>query len=760
MADILKGGTLKSVKLHPPPNASTQISKADDWKLDLQELEDTITSRTRILVLNTPHNPLGKVFSIEELTSIGNICVKYGIIILSDEVYERLHYTDNFPRLATLDARFARQTVTIGSVGKSFNATGWRVGYAIGDKDLIKHVHATHVILAFTTAGPAQLAAAFGLEHAEQNLFWQTHRTEMKRKIDSLCEVFRELGLPYVEPSGAHYVLLNAGRIRYPEDYPFPSIISGKTRDWKLCWFLLQEFGIATIPMTTYLNILVAASTVLGFWFAYPIVSRYFGHRQAARNHGCRSPPSIVKRDFMSALSLRMGLQTLWFPDQNQRNTSIVQLFAEYGHTMQSRGWGSRAIYTIEPKNLQALFSTDFASWGVEPMRLFAFEPFVGKGIMCTDGKLWEHSRALIKPTFTRTQIADLHLSAYASHVRKFLDLIPRNESTVDLQPLFSRLALDSSTQFLFGESVGSLAPDQVSKEANAFLEAYTYGQYVVGKRLHLPKWNFLTWDKRFWESCEIAQNFVDRHIARAQRIIKDNNGAKKTPERYILAHELVKQTADMNNIRNQLLNVFLPAHEAAAVALTNVFFNLARNPHVYRKLREEILRVAEDQEGEWTFERLKSLRYLHHVINETFRLNPAIGTNSRIALQDTILPTGGGPIGFSDSPIFVKKNDTVTVSFYALHRRDVVFGEDMHTFRPERWEGLRPPPWSYLTFGGGPRVCPGQNLALTEVAYTIVKILQTFKSIENRDPVIGFVEVYKITTSSRNGAKVSLSPA
>ena len=136
------------------------------------------------------------MFSTEELTNIGNICVKHGVIILSDEVYERLHYTETFPRIATLDPRFARNTVTIGSIGKSFSATGWRVGYAIGDADLIKHMQAAHIVLSFTTAGPAQLAAAFGLEQASQTAFWDDHKNGMKQKIDSLCEVFQELGLP------------------------------------------------------------------------------------------------------------------------------------------------------------------------------------------------------------------------------------------------------------------------------------------------------------------------------------------------------------------------------------------------------------------------------------------------------------------------------------------------------------------------------------------------------------------------------------
>ena len=86
--------------------------------------------------------------------------------------------------------------MTIGSIGKSFSATGWRVGYAIGDPDLIKHMQAAHIILSFTTAGPAQLAAAFGLEQASQTAFWDDHKNGMKQKIDSLCEVFQELGLP------------------------------------------------------------------------------------------------------------------------------------------------------------------------------------------------------------------------------------------------------------------------------------------------------------------------------------------------------------------------------------------------------------------------------------------------------------------------------------------------------------------------------------------------------------------------------------
>ena len=497
------------------------------------------------------------------------------------------------------------------------------------------------------------------------------------------------------------------------------------------------------------ISLLLATSSIFAITYGIVAIQKFLSRRKICAKHGCLPLPSIPQRDPIFGLDL--SLQFFKALKENRRNLSVNRLFQVHGHTFQSVTLGTTNIYTIEPKNLQAVFATDFSSWGVQPMRLFAFEPFVGKGIMCTDGAFWEQSRALIKPTFTRAQIADLHLTAYSAHVNKLIDLLPKDGSTVDLQPLFSRLALDSSTEFLFGESVGSLSPHSISTDAKSFLQAYDYGQMVVGKRLHLPKWNFLTQDKKFWDSCNIAHEFVDVYIAQGRRICEQSEKGNVAPERYILAHEIIKETRDHDDIRNQLLNIFLPAHEATGVALTNVFFNLARNPSCYAKLRQEILDTG--KQAVWTFERLKSLKYLQYVINETFRLNPAIGSNTRIALRDTILPTGGGSSGAA--PIYVKKGDIVTMSFYALHRRHDLFGDDADVFRPDRWKTLKPVPWSYLTFGGGPRVCPGQQLALTEVGFTIVKILQRFSAIENRDPVKEFVEVYKITTTSKNGAKI-----
>ena len=158
-----------------------------------------------------------------------------------------------------------------------------------------------------------------------------------------------------------------------------------------------------------------------------------------------------------------------------------------------------------------------------------------------------------------------------------------------------------------------------------------------------------------------------------------------------------------------------------------------------------------------------------HHILVQTLlqyssanpfsalRLHPVAPTDTRYAYRDTILPTGGGPSG--TSPILLCQGQLVGASYHALHRRPEVWGPDAEAFRPERWETVRPG-WNYLPFGGGPRICPGQNLALTETAYVLVRMAQEWSGCECRDETWEWVENLKVSASSFNGVKVSLTPA
>ena len=247
----MAGGKVVYTPLQPPKDGATKATSASEWALDFSALEKSINDKTRMIVLNSPHNPVGKVFSKQELEAIGALCVKHNIIILSDEVYDRLYYVP-FTRVATLSPEIAKLTLTVGSAGKNFYATGWRVGWLIGPEHLIKYVSAAHTRICYSSVSPLQEAAAIGFERADEEGFWEQSKREMKSKMTRFCKVFDELGLPYSEPEGGYFVLANFSKVKLPEGYHFPPHVANRPRDFKLSWFFIMELGVAAIPPTEF----------------------------------------------------------------------------------------------------------------------------------------------------------------------------------------------------------------------------------------------------------------------------------------------------------------------------------------------------------------------------------------------------------------------------------------------------------------------------------------------------------------------------
>jgi cytochrome P450 len=220
----------------------------------------------------------------------------------------------------------------------------------------------------------------------------------------------------------------------------------------------------------------------------------------------------------------------------------------------------------------------------------------------------------------------------------------------------------------------------------------------------------------------------------------------------------MAQETQDPLALRNQILNIFFPARDTSAIAISNVIFMLARHPKYWASLQAEVNSIGDQA---LNFELIRSLEVTKAIIKETLRLRSPASMVPRVALKDTILPAGGGPDQLS--PLFVPKGTVVFSNFVAVHTDPEIWGDDVLEFKPERWGEGRPlweAKWQYEPFSGGARICPAQQMVLTQVTYLLVRVAQEFKGLENRDEVEEYVGEIKATMQSRNGAKVSLTPA
>lgn len=249
------GGKVKYVQLKFPDNFNKESVSGDDWQVDWEGLKNAITDKTKLIVINTPHNPIGKVFTEDELYKIGQLAIEHNLILVSDEVYENLYYK-SFPRPAKLPAlpELAERTLTIGSAGKSFAATGWRVGWVHGPANLIKYVTAAHTRICFSSPAPLQQAVSDGLKEASSNNYFENTRKEYIKKYELFTKVFDELDLPYTTAQGGYFLLVNLLKVKIPADFKFPADILEKgTNDFKLAYWLIKEIGVVGIPPTEFL---------------------------------------------------------------------------------------------------------------------------------------------------------------------------------------------------------------------------------------------------------------------------------------------------------------------------------------------------------------------------------------------------------------------------------------------------------------------------------------------------------------------------
>ena len=381
-----------------------------------------------------------------------------------------------------------------------------------------------------------------------------------------------------------------------------------------------------------------------------------------------------------------------------------------------------------------------------------------GDGIFTQEGAAWRHSRELLRPQFHFKQYEDLDL--FRQSVDDLLSCLPQDRAVIDLQPLFFRLTLDTTTAFLFGESVRSLVAPAGSGE-QTFADAFNTAQKFVAKRFRLADMYWVFGGKEFNSACENLRRFADQVIDRNL-----NRSGSENEKKYVFLDALARETPDREALRNQIINILAAGRDTTACLLSWAFFLLVRHPTVLEKLRTEIYSHCNSKDRLHRQD-LRDLTYLQNVLKETLRLYPSIPLNTRSATKTTVLPLGGGPD--RKSPVLIRKGQAVAYSIYAMHRRPDLYGMDAEVFRPERWNEDLPmnsdpvkQRWGYLPFHGGPRVCLGMDFALTEAAYTVVRIFLAFPTIklpEGMSPVLTGIEKQSVTLTiaSSDGCRVEL---
>ncbi|PMD42852.1 cytochrome P450 [Hyaloscypha variabilis F] len=485
-----------------------------------------------------------------------------------------------------------------------------------------------------------------------------------------------------------------------------------------------------------------------------------------ARDWECEDPIAQTNR-------LPLGIDQIWRSLQADKKGGVLALTSQRFQKL--RTWtfrasvlGTSTIFTADEKNIQAILATQFNDFDIGPVRRGNFFPLLGNGIFTQDGHSWQHSRALMRPQFAREQVSDLDLEE--RHVRNMIQILSPETgcwtNPVDLQPLFFRLTLDTATEFLFGYSVNSQLNDvndaSASRLANvpvnekAFAAAFDFGSATLATRLRFKDKYWMYNPAGFDAACKECHKFIDTFVSLAISKQSASKAAKSGSERYVFLEALAAETQDPIELRSQLLHILLAGRDTTASLLSWLFYSLARDPRRYAKLRQIVLDKFGTHENPTniTFETLKGCTYLRHCLNEALRLYPVVPLNTRQANKDTTLPRGGGKDG--QGKIFVPKGMSVDYSVHVMHHRADIWGEDVEVFNPERWEG-RKVGWEFLPFNGGPRICIGQQFALTEASYVTVRLLQTFDRMECLETDLVPRHKLSLTSSSRNGVKVRL---
>jgi aspartate/methionine/tyrosine aminotransferase len=239
---ILSGATPRFVKMKPPGNEN------DVWSYNPSELAAAFGPKTKAIILNTPNNPTGKVFTRAELEFIRDLCVRWNCYCITDEIYEHILYdATEHVTMARIDGMRER-TIVINGMSKTYSVTGWRVGWAIAPAETTAAIRKVHDFLTVGAAAPLQQAGAIALKQPQA--YYDKLAVTYAEKRARLLKILTASGFKVYKPRGAYYIMTDISAFPDPDPKRFPAA----TRDVRFAKYLVEEIGVASVPGSSFYN--------------------------------------------------------------------------------------------------------------------------------------------------------------------------------------------------------------------------------------------------------------------------------------------------------------------------------------------------------------------------------------------------------------------------------------------------------------------------------------------------------------------------
>ncbi|HSM58685.1 MAG TPA: methionine aminotransferase [Candidatus Sulfomarinibacteraceae bacterium] len=256
------GGAPRFYTLQPP-----------EWTIDIQALAALFNEKTKLIVVNTPHNPTGKVYSREELELIARLCQEHDVIALVDEVYEHVTFDGGQHHSLITFPGMRERTLSISSAGKTFSVTGWKVGWAVGAPELARAVFRAHQFITYSGAAPLQEATARAIEVADERGYYEELGAMYQQRRNYLLDALQNAGLRPIRPRGTYFVMVDISDLGFEDDVAF-------------CRHLTTEVGVAAIPPSAFYTTPGGGQTLARFAFCKTEAALEEAARRLRRWHG------------------------------------------------------------------------------------------------------------------------------------------------------------------------------------------------------------------------------------------------------------------------------------------------------------------------------------------------------------------------------------------------------------------------------------------------------------------------------------------